>query len=295
MVLIDLHTHTSASDGVLTPYELIDRALEAGIDLLAITDHDCVGGYRTALEYYTTKPSAMKLVSGIEYSCRWSGTTIHILGLGMDCDHPAMLEGVKKLSAARLERAEKISQRLAKKGFHGALAGAVEVADGSQLGRPHFAAWMVDQGHVADFSEAFDRYLGQGKIGDVKAFWPDMSEVTGWIADAGGVAVIAHPIHYKFTRMKLRRLVVDFKAAGGGGIELISAQHHQDHQDQQAMIRGLAREFELEVSAGSDFHRDTTYGPRLGVKAPKLSDNKAIWDRWISPEADSASALVEGA
>ena len=101
-------------------------------------------------------------------------------------------------------------------------------AGDSQLGRPHFAAWMVEQGHVADLNQAFDRYLGQGKTGDVKAFWPELAEVTGWIVAAGGVAVIAHPLKYRFTRMKLRRLVMDFMAAGGAAIEIISGRQTAD-------------------------------------------------------------------
>ncbi len=115
-----------------------------------------------------------------------------------------------------------IASRLASRGFAGALQGALEQAGDSQLGRPHFAAWMVQQGHVRDHNQAFDQYLGQGKTGDVKAFWPELAEVTRWIVASGGAAVIAHPLKYRFTGMKLRRLVVDFVAAGGCGIEVLS-------------------------------------------------------------------------
>ena len=280
IVLIDFHTHTSASDGALSPAELVERALARNIDLLAVTDHDTVAGYRAAAAYYTPNSRPMRLVSGVELSCRWSGTTIHVVGLGIEVDALAMQQGLARLDQARLQRGEKIAERLAGRGFPGALEGALREAGDSQLGRPHFSAWLVEQGHVADHNQAFDRYLGQGKIGDVKAFWPELAEVTGWIVDSGGVAVLAHPLKYRFTRMKLRRLVVDFAAAGGEALEVISA---RQTPDQVAQLCRMAREFELEVSLGSDFHRDGPYSPQLGVELPHLEGLPGVWERFAGP------------
>lgn len=277
IVLIDFHTHTSASDGALTPVELLERAVAQNIDLLAVTDHDTVAGYRAAAAHYTHISSSLRLVSGVELSCRWSGATIHVVGLGIDVESAVMQQGLGRLDRARIERGEKIAEGLAKRGFPGALEGAMQEAGDSQLGRPHFSAWMVKQGHVADHNQAFDRYLGQGKMGDVKAFWPELSEVTGWIVEAGGVAVLAHPLKYRFTRMKLHRLVKDFVAAGGEAIELISA---RQTADQLAQLARLAREFELEVSLGSDFHRDGPYSPELGVELPQLEGLQGVWQRF---------------
>lgn len=279
-MLIDFHTHTTASDGALRPAELVDRALAGGLRLLAVTDHDTVAGHQAAAEYYTQKDGDLRLVPGIEFSCRWSGTTVHILGLGIDCHHPAMAEGLAVLEQARRDRAGRIADRLAARGYDGALAGALAEAGESQLGRPHFAAWMVARGHVADHNEAFDRYLGQGKTGDVKAFWPELATVVQWVTAAGGVAVIAHPLKYRFTRMKLRRLVVDFVAAGGAAIEIFSG---QQSPDQSARLRRLATEFDLEVSVGSDFHRDGPYMAPLGVELPQLRGLRGIWERWTVP------------
>lgn len=279
-MLIDFHTHTTASDGALTPCELVDRALAGDVDLLAITDHDTVAGYQSAAAYYTQSRGKMRLISGIEFSCRWSNTTVHILGLGMDCDHAAMRQGLDVLERARAERGERIARRLGACGFHGALAGAQARAGASQLGRPHFAAWMVDEGHVADHAEAFDKYLGQGKTGDVKAFWPELAQVVDWIVAAGGVAVIAHPLSYRFTRMKLRRLVVDFIAAGGQAIEILSG---RQSPDQLSQLRRVAIEFDLEVSLGSDFHRDGPYSAPLGVELPHLEGLPGVWKRWQPP------------
>jgi len=283
-VLIDFHTHTTASDGALSPPELLARARERKLAMLAITDHDSVEGYRLALDEYTQKEGQLRLVSGVEFSCRWSGTTIHIIGLGMDCDHPAMAEALATLAVAREERGRKIAARLEALGFSGALQGALAEAGDSQLGRPDFAAWMVGLGHVSDHSEAFDKYLGQGKTGDVKAFWPELAAVTDWIVAAGGVAVIAHPLKYKFTRMKLRRLVIDFVDAGGRALELVSG---NQTSDQVAQLRRLATEFDLEVSVGSDFHRDGPYSPQPGVELPRLEGLRGVWERW--PVADILS------
>ncbi len=276
IVLIDFHTHTTASDGALSPAELLRRAAERRISLLAITDHDTDAGYRAACELRDDYPE-VRLIPGVELSCRWSATTIHIVGLGVDFDHDAMREALALLGGARAERGTIIASRLEARGFQGALEGALAEAGESQLGRPHFSAWMVDQGHVKNHQAAFDKYLGQGKVGDVKACWPELAEVVRWIVAAGGVAVLAHPLKYKFTRMKLRRLVLDFVAAGGTGIEVLSG---RQTPDQVAQLQRLADEFELLASAGSDFHRDGPYNPELGVELRRLEGRAAVWQRW---------------
>jgi len=280
-VLIDFHTHTTASDGALDPRELMARALAAGVEVLAITDHDTVAGYEAAAAYHSRDAGGTRLIPGVELSCQWSGTTIHVLGLGIDCDHPAMQDALLRMAAARRERGETIAERLAKRGFPGALQGALALAGDSQLGRPHFAAWMVGQGHVRDENEAFDRYLGQGKPGDVKAFWPQLSEVVAWIVASGGTAVIAHPLKYRFTGMKLRRLVEAFAAAGGRGIEVLSGNQSRDQVDH---LQRVASEYNLEVSAGSDFHRDTPYGAGLGVESAPFAGMRGVWERWAMPQ-----------
>ena len=281
-MLIDFHTHTAASDGALSPQELVALARERQVGMLAITDHDTVAGFLAVAAELEREPApgdtALQLVPGVEFSCRWSATTIHILGLGMDCHHPAMRAGLDRLAVGRTERGRKIASRLEALGFAGALEGALAEAGDSQLGRPHFSAWMVERGHVSDHNEAFDKFLGQGKTGDVKAFWPELAEVVEWIVAGGGVAVIAHPLKYKFTRMKLRRLVVDFMAAGGRGIEINSG---YQTADQSAQLQRLAVEFSLEVSVGSDFHREGAYNPQPGVPIPALKGGlRGVWERW---------------
>jgi len=287
-VLIDFHTHTTASDGALSPKELVDRARSRGIRLFAITDHDTVSGYQAAHSYYNPSGEKMTLVAGLEFSCVWSGATIHVVGLGVDCAHPVLQQGLARLAAARCDRGQVIAERLQKLGFPGALEGALLEAGDSQLGRPHFAAWMVAQGHAKDAGAAFDRYLGRGKPGDVKAFWPTLAEVTQWIVAAGGVAVLAHPLKYKLTRSKLQRLVADFKNAGGEAVEVING---RQTLEQTRQLCRLALECSLEVSIGSDFHRDSPWGPELGVELRHLGGLRGVWERWLPLTRSLGEAL----
>lgn len=281
-VLVDFHTHSSASDGALSPIELVERSREAGIRMLAITDHDTMAGYRVAAEYCDHASVDLQLVPGTELSCRWSGCTVHVVGLGIDPDHEAMQEALGTLDSARRERGETIARRLEGFGFRGALDGALAEAGDSQLGRPHFAQWLVREGYLPDSNTAFDKYLGQGKAGDVKSFWPELEVVTECIVRTGGVAVLAHPLKYRFTRMKLRRLVSQFKAAGGGALEISSG---RQSADQTRSLSQLARDFGLEVSVGSDFHRDGPYTAPLGVETPRLINVHGVWERWGSRAA----------
>ncbi len=272
-VRVDFHTHTLASDGALTPAELLGRASAAGVAMLAVTDHDTLEGYRQIRD--TAADAGVALVSGIELSSQWSGAGVHVVGLDFDPEAPALVEGIASLQAARLTRAEDIAARLEKRGYAGALAGARACAGASQIGRPHFARWMVDAGHVPDMAAAFDRYLGRGKVGDVKACWPSLASVTGWLAQAGGIAVLAHPLQYRFTRMKLRRLLTDFRAAGGRGLEIFSGR--QEATQTAAMAR-LAADFELYASVGSDFHNDGPYRPTLGVESRLMAGVPSVVD-----------------
>ncbi|MEP5766336.1 MAG: PHP domain-containing protein [Halieaceae bacterium] len=266
-MIIDFHTHSHASDGELSPKELLRQAIAAGVQQFALTDHDTVAGYRELLASDEALPERFQLLAGVELSCVWGAATVHVVGLDMDIEHPQLAAGLERLDQARRERAAKIAEKLEKKGMPGALHGAREKAGISQIGRPHFAAWMVASGHVADANEAFDRYLGAGKVGDVKSFWPELAEVTEWITAAGGTAILAHPLKYRMTRMKLKRLLTDFRRAGGSCLEVYSG---RQTADQTIDLCKLAQDFDLSVSAGSDFHRHWEYGPSLGVDVTRL-------------------------
>lgn len=269
-MLADLHSHTLASDGELSPAELLAEAERAGIDLLAITDHDTLAGYRqvAALE------SQVQLVAGVEYSSVWRRMNIHIVGLGVDPNHTATLEAEAMLYEARQQRAVMISEKLEKRGLPPTLEGALELAGQSQVGRPHFARYMVAEGIVPTMERAFDRYLGAGKPGDVKALWPEMEQVVKWIVAAGGVAVIAHPLKYSMTRTKLRELVADFTAAGGAAIEVVSGRQRLDLIQQ---MHRLADEFSLYASVGSDYHGPSTPWCALGQSSELPRNCRPVW------------------
>ena len=272
-MIVDFHTHSLASDGVLAPMELLRRAKAAGVRQFALTDHDTTAGYLSVR--HTTEADEVGLISGVELSCRWATTTVHVVGLNFDADAPEMVAMVEQLTEAREERAEKIAKRLVGVGIDGALEGAKAIAKESQIGRPHFATWMAKVGAVDSVTEAFDKYLGAGKIGDVKMFWPPLSGVVQAITRAGGVAILAHPLKYRLTGMKLRALINDFKAAGGVAIEVLNGR--QPETDLKRLSQ-LAEGNGLMCSVGSDFHRDFEYGPKLGIDVERLPTGAYVWD-----------------
>lgn len=275
---IDLHCHTSASDGALTPQALCERAVGRDIGLLAITDHDTVDGYREASAWLRQHPDlALTLLPAVEYSSLWQGVNIHVVGLGIDVEAAASRAATDFLQEARGERALVIGQRLEKLGFTGAYAGALALAGSAQVGRPHFARFLQQQGHVGSADEAFNRYLGAGKPGDVKLMWPELAQVVAWVVEAGGVAVLAHPLKYKLTGSKLRRLVAAFAAAGGGALEVVSGHQTSDATGQLAR---LCADFGLEASLGSDFHAPAPYVCDLGGCASLPASCQPVWQRW---------------
>ncbi|WP_341706973.1 PHP domain-containing protein [Halopseudomonas sp.] len=278
-MIVDLHMHSTASDGSLSPDVLMQRVKEAGVDLVALTDHDCIDGQEQAAA--TAKALGVRWVSGVEMSAQWFGNTLHILGYGFDLSAPAMVNALAAVREGRWSRAQQISDRLAGKRMPGAFDGAVAVqqaagGDVSQPpGRPHFAEWMVQAGHVRDHGEAFRKWLGAGKLGDIRQHWPTLAEVVGQIRAAGGMAVIAHPWHYNLTRSKLRALLREFAGAGGRGIEVVNG---KQPVDQVAYLGKLAVEFGFLASCGSDFHNPDSPWTSLGSMTAMPPDCDPVWD-----------------
>lgn len=247
---IDLHMHSTASDGQLSPSALVELCHQRQLGWMALTDHDTMKGVDEARQ--RGAELNVWVLPATELSSQWRGINIHVVGLMPEGNQQPLSEGLESQVRAREQRSAVIAQRLEKIGLRDALTRARKVA-GSQrpLGRPDFARALVDAGIVADMKTAFARYLGSGKPGDVKAMWPYLSEVVGWIVAAGGVAALAHPLHYKLTRRKRGLLLDDFCAAGGQSVELVSGFQNPD------MTRDLARQLqerELFGSIGSDFH-----------------------------------------
>ena len=251
----DLHSHSTCSDGRLSPTELVQLAASEGVHTLSLTDHDTVQGIPEARQ--AAEAAGIGLIAGVEISTTWSGCNVHIVGLNLDINNPVLVEGLQEQQAARQKRAEIIAEKLSSLGVENFLQKAEAVAKGAELGRPHFAQVLVDEGIVETMPEAFKKYLGAGKKGDVKSLWPTVEKAVEWIKAAGGVAVVAHPLHYKMTNMKRRALLKAFKDAGGEAMEVVSG--GQQSRDQTSYMAQLAKEYELAASVGSDFHFPTQW------------------------------------
>jgi predicted metal-dependent phosphoesterase TrpH len=251
----------------------MNRAAAAGIEAIALTDHDTIAGFNSVLN---SVPSVVQLVSGVELSCQWGRVGIHVVGLGFDPHSGTLLEHINGLDAARLRRAEMIAQRLEQKGLQDALAGAIAVAAGAQIGRPHFARWMVMKGHVRSEADAFKRFLGSGKVGDISTLWPDLGQTVATINAAGGLAVLAHPLKYRLTATRLNALCAAFVAAGGSALEVINGRPVPGEVER---LMGMAAAHDLLLSVGSDFHRDAEYGARLGIDTARFLPGLGVWER----------------
>lgn len=276
---VDLHCHSTASDGALAPASVVARAHERGVELLALTDHDTVDGLAEARD--AAAALGMRWVSGVEMSCTWGGATIHILGYGFDVDAPPLREAIEQLHSGRWLRAEEIGRKLAMKGMPGALEGARAVQralgdSGNAPARPHFAHYLVNEGFVKDRAEAFRKWLGAGKLGDVKQHWPTLEDTVATLRAANAWVSLAHPWHYDFTRSKRRKLVADFLQAGGQAIEVVNG---LQPADQVGSLAILAREFGLLVTAGSDFHAPGAWS-EIGVYRPLPEDLPLLWRRF---------------
>ena len=274
--LHDLHTHSTASDGTLTPTELVVRAARVGIQVLALTDHDTLNGIAEAQA--TAAELGLTLIPGVEISVTWGGRTLHILGLGLDPTDPNLNAGLLGVREYRDWRAKEIGLRLAAKGVEGAYAGALALAaDERFVGRTHFARFLVQRGYAATVRDVFKRYLVKGKPGFVTGDWASLEEALGWIRDAGGQAVIAHPARYSLTGFKMRHLIGEFRELGGVGIEVVSGSHSRD---EAFLYAQRARDASLLASAGSDYHGPEHPYMELG-RLPNLPPGcTPIWADW---------------
>lgn len=273
---IDLHSHTKCSDGGLTPEELIERAINFQIDVLAITDHDTVSALDIAKNYIKEKNYALTLINGIEISTVWEGFEIHIVGLNIDSTHPALLTLIDNQQLARENRAIRMGEKLAKCGFDGIYEKAKALANGGSLTRAHFAKALLHQGSISKMQAAFDKYIGRGKRAYVKPTWCSIEEAINVIHQAGGTAVMAHPVRYDFSTKWLRRLVIQFKAEGGDGLEIVLPQMSKD---QKQLMLSFCTEYDLHASMGSDFHNPSKWSD-LGRNLRMPEKALPIWSLW---------------
>jgi hypothetical protein len=271
--LYDLHCHSTASDGALSPAELVQRAHQYGVTSLALTDHDTTAGIAEA--QLCAAATGIKLIAGIELSTNWQDKCFHIVGLGIDPTYAPLAEATNNLQSTRLERAKKIALKLEKKRIPGAFEAVKNAAGDGMITRTHFADFLLSQNHVSTQQEAFDRYLAKGKPAYVSTSWAEIEFAVNWITESGGVAVLAHPLRYKLTANWMKRLLTAFKEAGGQGIEVITA---RNNPDEIRLVADYAARFELAGSVGSDFHSEANQWVELGRLTPLPKNIKPVWE-----------------
>lgn len=276
MTRYDLHSHSTCSDGVLTPTALVQRAAERGVEVLALTDHDEVAGLEEA--HAAAREAGIMLVSGTEVSVTWQGETIHVVGLRVDPANRDLDAGLAAVRSGRDSRARDIGDALAVAGIPEAFEGALAYVTSERLvSRTHFARFLVEAGHVRDINDAFRRYLGSGKPGYVPHSWASLQQAVGWIHAAGGQAVIAHPGRYKLGEASMRELLAEFRDRGGDALEVVSPSHTPR---QYAEYATLARAFGLTCSCGTDFHGPGESRFDFG-ELPELPNGaEPVWRAW---------------
>ena len=270
----DLHCHSVVSDGTLTPEALAERAKAQGVELWALTDHDEVGGQHRAAA--AAHAIGLHYLTGVEISVTFVGKTVHIVGLGFDPDNAALRAGLTLTRGGRNQRAMEMSDGLARVGIKGAYEGATQYAGNPELvSRTHFARFLVETGVCRDTNEVFRKYLIEGKPGYVPHRWASLKDAVGWITEAGGAAIIAHPARYKFSANEEFALFSEFKSHGGLGVEVVTGSHTTA---EYLTYADMAIEFGLAASRGSDFHSPTESHTELGALPYLAGGLQPVWE-----------------
>lgn len=269
----DLHCHSVVSDGTLTPEELALRAKTQGVGLWALTDHDEIGGQARAAA--AAAACGLDYLTGVEISVTFLHQTVHIVGLGFDASNVQLAQGLQKTRGGRSQRAQEMADDLARVGIKGAFEGALKYADNPNLiSRTHFARFLVETGVCKDTYEVFRKYLTEGKPGYVAHRWASLKDAVGWIIEAGGMAVIAHPARYKFSANEELALFTEFKGHGGRGMEVVTGSHSVAESVSYAHS---ALEFKLAASRGSDFHSPEESRTELGSLPMLPGELTPVW------------------
>lgn len=277
MLNVDLHCHSTVSDGVLAPAEVAARAKANGVDVWALTDHDEIRGVAAARS--AALDLGMHFVSGLEISVTWANTTIHIVGLNIDETNPDLVNGLVMTRSGRQSRAQDMAADLAKVGIPNVYQGALKyVGNPDLISRSHFARYLVEIGVCEDIHAVFKRYLTEGKPGFVPHRWATLAEAVAWIRGAGGVAVVAHPGRYSLGPVAFDVFFREFKAYGGSAIEVVTGSHTVD---QYAEYTKIANRYGFMGSRGSDFHSPQDHSADLGQLPPLAKNLKPVWHDWF--------------
>lgn len=293
MLDYDLHCHSTISDGLLSPTELVARASERGVKFLALTDHDDISGLAEAAA--AAARHGMQFINGVEISVTWRSYTLHIIGLRINPAYQPLAEGLQTIRSGRGARAELIAESLARSGISGALAGAYQFADNQGIiGRTHFARFLVESGYCKDVRSVFKNYLVKDKPGYVAHQWASLPDAISWILGSGGTAVLAHPGRYTSARKgmgkkRLRELLGEFVELGGQGIEVVCGSHSPE---QYVEFARYANEFNLLASCGSDFHGPGESYRDLGRLPDFPLDCRPVWLAWEADPSPSSEILL---
>ncbi|HEX3062367.1 MAG TPA: PHP domain-containing protein [Usitatibacter sp.] len=272
----DLHNHSTASDGLLSPTQLIELAARTGADAIALTDHDTTDGLEEAQS--AARRLGPGFIPGVEISVSWGDTTLHIVGLAVDPSAPALSAGLESIREGRFARGHRIAAALAKLGMEKTFEGAYALAKNkAMLGRTHFARHLVETGRVKDLQAAFDKYLAKGKPAYVAHRWAELADAVRWIRGAGGIAVLAHPGRYSLKPMFRDEMLKDFQAAGGEAIEVVTGSHRPE---QYAHWQRLALEHGFLASRGADYHGPGESPIEPGRLPPLDGSLTPVWSRW---------------
>lgn len=275
---VDLHCHSNSSDGELTPQELVLRASNQQVDVLALTDHDTIAGLRSAYETGQKLNPKVQIISGVEISCAWHGLEIHIVGLGFDPDDESLNALLEQQGEKRLLRAKTIAVRLQQRGLEDCWNKVCCLAGEAQITRAHFARLLVKEGWVSREKIAFKKYLRKGRKAYVSPPWCSIEEAIHTIHQAGGISVLAHPLDYKLSGDWTEKLFQTFSAAGGVATEV--AQCQQTPNERQKLT-DFANKYNLLASQGSDFH---FVGSRRELgRSLKLPEGlQPVWSQWLA-------------
>lgn len=274
MKAVDLHVHSTKSDGSLTPTELVDLAIEKGLRAFALTDHDTTDGIDEAVSYASDKD--IEVIPGVELSTEYKGRDIHMVGLYIDHKSEAFLNHIEKFRNSRDLRNEKMCNKLREEAGMDISYEALKATDpGAVITRSHYAKYMLAHGYIKSLKEAFDRYIGDHSKYFVPREKISPSDGIKLILSAGGIPVLAHPILYHMTKGQLDELVSTLKADGLVGIEAIYSTYSPAEESQ---IKSLANRFDLKISGGSDFHGEAKPGLMLGTGYGKLFVPETVLD-----------------
>ncbi|EPC5613456.1 RNase RNM [Yersinia ruckeri] len=287
--LYDLHSHTTASDGLLTPTQLVVRAASMRVGVLAITDHDTTGGLAEAAQAIKEQHLPLRLINGVEVSTLWENHEIHIVGLGIDITHPAICDLLRQQSEHRHQRALEMGIRLEKARVPEAWQGANRLASGGQVTRGHFARYLVELGLASNVGQVFKKYLAKGKTGYVPAQWCTIKQAIDAIHQSGGQAVMAHPGRYDLSTKWLKRLLAHFAEHAGDAMEVAQC---QQAPHERAQLAQYARDYHLLASQGSDFHQPCSW-IELGRKLWLPAGVEPVWRDWPQEASQTADILKD--